>query len=306
MLVHMTAVARNTSYPGGKARDGVYQKLINLIPPHDTYIEAFLGGGAIMRFKKPARSNIGIDIDAAALARFGDALRSGRILLGNNGYVGPGPELICSDAVTWLLNIRQQLTVRSFVYLDPPYLRETRKQQRDMYPFEFDTPAQHKRLLDCAKSLSCMVMISGYYSDLYARELAGWNTISFQTTTRGSTLATEHVWMNYPEPTALHDYRYLGEDYRERERINKKKTRWLNRLKSLDSLERQALLSVIEEFFYHEVRDVKPCDCGCGRIPVWQGNGRPPRFYSNACRQRHFRRQKRNETVTKLKGMKTK
>ena len=37
------------AYPGGKNGAGVYQTLINLIPPHDTYIETYLGGGAIMR-----------------------------------------------------------------------------------------------------------------------------------------------------------------------------------------------------------------------------------------------------------------
>ena len=41
--------------------------------------------------------------------------------------------------------------------------------------------------------------------------------------TRGGRLATEWVWMNYPEPIALHDYRYLGEDFREREPIKRKK-----------------------------------------------------------------------------------
>ena len=36
------------TYPGGKSGSGVYQQLINLMPPHKIYIEAFLGGGAIM------------------------------------------------------------------------------------------------------------------------------------------------------------------------------------------------------------------------------------------------------------------
>jgi len=41
-----------------------------LMPPHDTYIETHLGGGAIMRRKPPALHNIAIDLDSAALARF--------------------------------------------------------------------------------------------------------------------------------------------------------------------------------------------------------------------------------------------
>ena len=67
-----------------------------------------------------------------------------------------------------------------------------------------------------------MVMISGYWSALYADALQGWHTVSFQAMTRSGKPATEWLWMNYPEPAALHDYRYLGADFRERERIKKR------------------------------------------------------------------------------------
>jgi len=32
------------SYPGGKNGQGVYQRIISLIPPHDVYVEPFVGG----------------------------------------------------------------------------------------------------------------------------------------------------------------------------------------------------------------------------------------------------------------------
>jgi DNA adenine methylase len=54
------------NYPGGKG--GVYQKLINIMPPHEVYIETHLGGGAIMRNKRPAKINIGIEIDPKVIA----------------------------------------------------------------------------------------------------------------------------------------------------------------------------------------------------------------------------------------------
>ena len=65
--------------------------------------------------------------------------------------------------------------------------------------------------------------------------------------TRGGRLATEWVWMNYADPVALHDYRYLGEDFRERERIKRKTQRWVNRLQTMPLLERRALLAALEE-----------------------------------------------------------
>jgi hypothetical protein len=42
------------TYPGGKNGTGTFQKIINQMPPHDVYIEAFLGSGAVMRLKRPA------------------------------------------------------------------------------------------------------------------------------------------------------------------------------------------------------------------------------------------------------------
>ena len=56
------------SYPGGEGCVGVYQNIINRMPPHDLYIEAFLGGGAILLNKKPALINIGIDLDENVIA----------------------------------------------------------------------------------------------------------------------------------------------------------------------------------------------------------------------------------------------
>jgi len=54
-------------YPGGKNGSGVYQKIINQMPPHKIYVEPFLGGGAVMRYKRPAGTNIGIDKDPEAI-----------------------------------------------------------------------------------------------------------------------------------------------------------------------------------------------------------------------------------------------
>lgn len=87
-----------------------------------------------------------------------------------------------------------------------------------------------------------MVMISGYASALYAHELTDWRLVTFQAATRGRP-ALEHLWCNFPEPAALHDYRFLGEDFRERERITRKARRWQAKLAKLDRLERQAVLS---------------------------------------------------------------
>ena len=64
------AGVRRVGYFGSKATSGLCQPLIAMMPPHDTYIETHLGGGAIMRRKPAALHNIGIDRDARALGEF--------------------------------------------------------------------------------------------------------------------------------------------------------------------------------------------------------------------------------------------
>jgi len=79
---------------------------------------------------------------------------------------------------------------------------------------------------------------------LYEKSLKGWHIHSFQAACHHGT-ATEWIWMNYPPPVELHDYRYLGDNFRERERITKRAKRWVARLKKMPVLERKALLSAI-------------------------------------------------------------
>lgn len=224
------------TYPGGKNGSGVYQKLINLIPPHALYVEAFLGGGAVLRLKKPAAGSIGIDSDGDVISQFpSDAV--------------PNLQLLNTDALAWLANTA--LSDDTFVYCDPPYLMSTRSTQRAYYRHEFADEAQHCRLLDVLRGLKCMVMVSGYHSQLYANALPGWRTATFTATTRGGRKATEWVWMNYPEPFELHDYQYLGDNFRQRERIRRKQRRWRARLLKMPNDERYALLETITDLRIH-------------------------------------------------------
>lgn len=225
-------------YPGGKASDGVYQKIINQIPPHEIYIEPYLGGGAILLHKRLAARSIGIDLDASVIKKWTE---DGSEIKGDAFEV----IYINDDAISFLENYKWR--GGEFVYCDPPYLMTTRRSKRPIYGCEFATEEQHEKLLRVLLSLSCMVAISGYWSSLYEKILQGWRSISFLTGTRGGTVAKEWLWMNYPEPTRLHDYRYLGENFREREKYNRQRKRWRERLLRMSALQRYALLASIAE-----------------------------------------------------------
>ena len=216
------------TYPGGKNGSGVYQKIINLMPPHEVYIEPFLGKGAIMRNKQPTARNIGIEKDTDVQSFWQHETDI---------------DFITGDGINFLKT--HPFQGNELVYCDPPYLQSTRS-GRQLYRYEM-TDEQHIDLLETITDLPCMVMISGYWSQMYADHLKNWNTASFEAMTRGGKTATEWLWFNFQKPVALHDYRYLGENYRERERIKKKKSRWVANLKTMPVLERQALLSAIKE-----------------------------------------------------------
>lgn len=211
-------------YIGGKSQSGVYQRIINLIPPHAVYIEPFLGSGAILRLKKPAPvGSFGVD------------------------RVAPNPALRDLAHVVQGCGIefleKYQWRGGEFVYIDPPYVLSTRG-GREYYEFEM-TDADHVRLLNVVQSLPCHVLLSGYKSALYDEALPDWEREEFEVMTRGHTWATEVLWFNYPRPAALHDLSYVGTDYRDRLRIKRKKARWAARLKRMPAMERAALFSAL-------------------------------------------------------------
>lgn len=227
-------------YDGGKNGDGVYQAIINQMPPHTHYIELFLGSGAIMRRKKPALVNVGVEIDRETFS----AVKT--VVTASADQNFKWKPFNC-DALEWLKPLCEGTSTKDvLIYADPPYLMSVRSCQRDLYRHEFHTVEQHTRLLELAKSIPCRWMISGYRSALYDDLLRDWRRVDFQAMTRRG-LVTESLWCNFPEPVELHDYGFLGRDNTDRQRILRKKTRWKNRLAKMSALERQAVLSAILE-----------------------------------------------------------
>ena len=258
-------------YPGGKAGAGVYQRIINQIPPHEVYVEPFLGDGAVLRRKRPAARSVGIEIDPDIAAGLAAESAGGGLVLDLASPVptwqkaGAEVEVHQCCGIEWLkhafglhrlprpLHPPAAAAVAGnggvvpgwFVYCDPPYLLSTRR-SGPIYRHEL-TEAQHVELLGVITRLPCPVAISGYWSPLYAETLQSWRSISFMAQTRGGRPAREHLWMNYPEPAELHDYRYLGGEKRERERIARKVRTWSAGLRRLPRLERQAIVDAITE-----------------------------------------------------------
>lgn len=221
------------TYNGGKGADGTYQKIINRIPPHVLYIEVCLGNGTIFRKKRQSKYAIGIDLDPSVI----EAWRKLNL---------PGITVINDDGIRWLKNmvvladIFKNAGIVPFIYIDPPYPKSARKNQKDLYGHEM-TDADHISLLSVVRSLPFNTMISSYPNNMYDLALKSWTRETFQSKTRNG-MATEVLYYNYPKPSELHDYQYLGETYRERERIKGIVYRNASKIRKMPVLERNWLI----------------------------------------------------------------
>lgn len=217
-------------YTGGKNGAGVYQQIINLIPPHNYYYEGFAGSAAIFRLKKPADFSFLFDIDKNVCENWGRCLEN-----------TPGVNVL-NLSVTELLIKAKDFATDTFIYLDPPYLKSTRSCKKDYYKHEF-TVFDHQIFLTQLLSLKCFVMVSHYKCAMYDEILNGWHQHHFSAQSRKGK-RTETVYMNYIPPQVLHDYRYIGNNYREREQLKRQQK---NFIKKLNSLPHHLRNSIIEQ-----------------------------------------------------------
>lgn len=211
-------------YFGSKATSGLCQAIIAMMPPHDTYIESHLGGGAIMKRKPPALRNIGIDLDPQAIANF---------------KCSYPVELINGSAHGFLADYNYQGS--ELIYSDPPYLRRSRSSGR-RYRFDYDEQ-DHVELLELLKRLPCRIIVSGYPSALYDELLVGWRSVELQVMNQGG-VRTEKLWFNFTVDR-VYWASYAGKNFTDRQRVKRKAANWGKRYQALPRAERLAVLAAM-------------------------------------------------------------
>jgi DNA adenine methylase len=256
-------------YPGSKWR--IVENLVELIPPHHTYLEPYFGSGAVFFRKAPSDietiNDLDYDVvnlfqcireDSEKLARLVMATPYSRqmyddsfkidlvteMLLGGdrfhkacqflvrcwmghgfrtNGYkVGWKNDVQGRERMyalwnwyripEWIIEVAERLRMvqiecspaleliqrynyeNVFMYLDPPYLLDTRNGKQ--YRHEM-TDDDHKKMLKEILASRAKIMISGYASALYNDMLSGWTKKEFQSHAEMGKKRTEVVWMNY-------------------------------------------------------------------------------------------------------------
>lgn len=220
------------------------------MPPHDFYGELFAGAGYIFKTKRPAELNIALDLNEDALKKISGTDNA------NETWIQNGCEFVTAkfDAIEWL-ETRGEWYKNALLYLDPPYLPCTLSRPKNSirngqrYQFKFGIEA-HQRLLELITPLKCYVMISGYQSMLYDNALTGWTKKTFKAKTRQG-VKEECVWMNFnpDEIPQRHDWRFFGNNFRERERLQKKLKRLRRKLTEVNLMERNFLLNGISDLY---------------------------------------------------------
>jgi len=212
------------SYFGSKATSGLCQPIIALMPPHDTYIETHLGGGAIMQRKPPALRNIAIERNARVLERFRCDYPVERVHGCAHAFLADYP-----------------FSGRELIYCDPPYLHSTRSSSR-RYRYDY-SEQDHRDLLALLRSLPCAVILSGYPSKLYDQQLGDWQSLELQVMNHAG-VRTEKLWLNFT-PERLHWARYAGKNFTDRQRIKRKAETWARRYHAMPPAERLAVLGAV-------------------------------------------------------------
>lgn len=229
-MIHLMAVSffnGGRAYPGGKGKS--YQHVINVMAPHHRYVESHLGAGSVMRFKRPARVNIGIDRDERVVERW-KCQRFDNL------------DVHCGDALTIVPSLG--LGPGDLLYCDPPFHPATRRKPR-AYRHELSA-GDHERLLEMLSGLECSVVLSGYVNELYEERLSTWHRTDFETRTHVGAV-TESIWTNYRPGPVLHDYSFIGGCFRERERMRRRVGALSAKLRHASELERNAALALLAD-----------------------------------------------------------
>lgn len=223
----MPAIKDTFNYPGRKKT--MLRFIINRIPPHKRYVELFAGSGHIAINKRISEElNVINDIAPSIINKINCS----------SDYLK-----ISMSALDFIRHNLQFVGREWFVYLDPPYPLSSRNSNRHLYTNKM-TDDDHRELLSGIQHAGFNCMISTYPNEIYKEFLVKWNYEDLIVRTRQGP-STERIYYNYKKPVELHEYTWLGENFTERQRINRKVFRKLQSIKAMPGQERLKLLEQI-------------------------------------------------------------
>lgn len=216
-------------YPGRKAAEGQFQKILAEIPKCITFIEAMCGSAYISSLVKGCSIIIN-DIDKGVIEKI-NCLGATKV---NRHY-------------DYMIDTYD--APGTVFYFDPPYMMHTRSFKGKLYKHDWND-YDHKDFLKAVQRMKSHVMISHYPCDLYDKMLKKWRKISYSSMTRAG-VRKENLYMNYPQPVLLQCYQHIGSNFTHRQQIKRKIERLIKRLERETPQERAAILSsIVENYNY--------------------------------------------------------
>lgn len=211
-----------TNYPGNKGGQGIRETLFNYTPACKRYFSLFFGSGGfelrpefknipwIIAEKNPKLQSIATSKDLVTFSDYRD-------LVANYNF-----------------------TSDDFIFCDPPYIFETRKNSRRYYKNEF-TIHDHEAFLNYIVPSKAKVLITHPKHKLYSTALAVWNCYTLRYMSRAGWF-NDAIWCNYtPENVVLFNYNFLGNDRTTRQMIKRKRQNIIRKINALPFHEKMAI-----------------------------------------------------------------
>lgn len=226
------------SFLGSTAGADLYEQIAALMPPHDLYIEPFVGSGALLAGKDLAPRSIALDRNAMTIRLLKECLTPA-----DNPHP-PNIELIHGDGLAYLAQLKPAGLGRVLLYVDPASLHCTTTSRNGHAREQADVDhAVLAAVLTRLAEQGCAVIIAGSPLPLYDVLFADWKTREFEVILRAG-VRTEKIWFNF-EPGASHFPTFAGKDRTDRQRIKRKADRWAENFRVLPPAERQAVLAAL-------------------------------------------------------------
>lgn len=235
------------NYPGSKSASGVIQRIMNNIPEHNYFVDMCAGSGAVaLTALEHLQSHVIICEKYQPVFQQLETKFREIPMLANRVH------LKHIDSIEFYYDrIGEGCAFdESFFYIDPPYLKSTRKSYRDLYGCEWNEN-DHWRMLNLVNILkektTADIMINHYDCDLYREQLKDWFTEEYTTMTRGG-VKTDKLWMSYDiTQLKLATTDFLGKNFSDRQRIKRRKESFLKKLQNMPLHESQAILDHIKK-----------------------------------------------------------
>lgn len=234
-------------YTGQKQISGLHHKIINQIPAFSNFIELFAGSAQIAKLiDLDGKDLLLIDIDECVIKNleqeyYNTFFEGGKLYNGRVEFRNIDARHYLKDTNKYRGDYRKG----RFIFADPPYHHSTRPNNTQIYTHEM-THEQHVQFLQECLRLNCMCMIVHPVCELYDTMLKDWRKVIVKVRYHRKT-SIECLYMNYPEPTILQDYSYLGKDSWDRQRIAKRVVSFTEKFKKMPVLERNKIINELNK-----------------------------------------------------------